>query len=174
MPTLTTEELLGQAFDADNNNAVEQAQQAMGNSNPKTSKAIGINVSVVSLTKQDSSLFLGSAFSIDVGFLEPFNYSKGLPAQNGESLKAQVFSLSVQRQHEEFSLMKSIADNMIAKGIREHTLDWSTIDAERFPFTVATWKSSGLNWHFVNRNVAKKNGEKLSADSVVSVLSQLL
>ena len=177
MPTLTTEELLGQAFAGNNSEEVEQAQ-AMGNANnQKASKAVGVNISVVTLTKkqvEESTLFLGSAFSIDIGFLEPFNYSKGLPQQNGESLKAQVFHLSVQRQHEEFSLMKSIADAMIAKGQRELTLKWEEVDANKFPLTVATWKGSGLNWHFVNRSIAKKGGEKLSSTAVADALAQLL
>ena len=177
MPTLTTEELLGQAFAADNSEEVEQAQ-AMGNANnQKASKAVGINISVVTLTKQQadsSTLFLGSAFSVDIGFLEPFNYSKGLPTQNGESLKAQVFHLSVQRQHEEYSLMRSIADAMLAKGQREFTLNWESVDADKYPFTIATWKNTGLNWHFVNRSIAKQNGEKLSSDKVADVLAQLL
>ena len=171
MPTLTTEELLGQAFGTSNN---EEVQQATGNANQKVSKAIGVNISVITPTKQDSSLFLGSAFSIDIGFLEPYNYAKGLPQQNGESLKAKVFHLSVQRQHEEFSLMKSIADDMLASGKREFTLNWEDVDSSKFPFTIATWGKSGLNWHFVNRSIAKQSGEKLSSDKVVDVLAQLL
>ena len=174
MPTLTTEELLGQAFGNDNS---EEVQQAMGNANPKTSKATGVNISVVTLTKQqveESTLFLGSAFSIDIGFLEPYNYAKGLPPQNGESLKAQVFNLSIQRQHEEYGLMKQIADAMLVRGERELTLNWDEVDANKYPFTTATWKNSGLTWHFTNRNVAKKGGEKLTAEKVADVLAQLL
>ena len=177
MPTLTTEELLGQAFGTSNTEEVQQAQQATGNANQKVSKAIGINISVVTLTKQqveESTLFLGSAFSIDVGFLEPFNYSKGLPQQNGESLKAQVFHLSIQRQHEEFSLMKQIADAMLVRGERELTVNWAEVDKTKYPFTVATWSKSNMTWHFTNRNVAKKGGEKLSSTAVADVLSQLL
>ena len=177
MPTLNTEELLGQAFGTSNSEEVQQAQQAAGNANQKVSKAVGVNISVVSLTKQQvegSTLFLGSAFSIDVGFLEPYNYAKGLPPQNGESLKSQVFHLSIQRQHEEFSLMKQIADDMLASGKRELTLKWEEVDAKLYPFTTATWKNSGLNWHFVNRNVAKPGGEKLSSAAVADVLAQLL
>ena len=174
MPTLTTEELLGQAFGNDNSGEVQQAQ---ANNSQKVSKAIGVNISVVTLTKQQvegSTLFLGSAFSVDIGFLEPFNYAKGLPPQNGESLKAQVFHLSIQRQHEEFSLMKQIANDMIARGEREITINWAEVDAEKYPFTTTTWKNSGLTWHFTNRNVAKKGGEKLTSDKVVDVLAQLL
>ena len=177
MPTLTTEELLGQAFGNDNSEEVQQAQQAMGNANPKTSKAIGINISVVTLTKQqveESTLFLGSAFSVDVGFLEPYNYAKGLPPQNGESLKAQVFHLSIQRQHEEYGLMRLIANNMLAEGRREFTLKWEEVDKTKYPFTIATWGKSNMTWHFTNRTISKQGGEKLSSDKVADVLSQLL
>ena len=135
---------------------------------------MGVNVSVITQTKQDTSLFLGSVFSIDIGFVEPYQYDKGLPQQNGDSLKSQIFQLSVQRQHEEFSLMKSIADSMLAVGVREYTVDWDSLDATKFPFTVRTWKNSGMTWHFVNRKISRPSGEKLTADKVADVLSQLL
>ena len=135
---------------------------------------MGVNVSVITQTKQDTSLFLGSVFSIDIGFVEPYQYDKGLPQQNGDSLKSQIFQLSVQRQHEEFSLMKSIADSMLANGVREYTVDWDSLDATKFPFTVRTWKNSGMTWHFVNRKISRPSGEKLTADKVADVLSQLL
>ena len=70
--------------------------------------------------------------------------------------------------------MKQIADAMIASGSREITINWAEVDAEKYPFTTATWKNSGLTWHFTNRNVAKKGGEKLSSTAVADVLSQLL
>ena len=171
MNTLTTEQLLEQAL----GNTSTEVEQAGANNNQKaSSKALGVNISVITQTKQDATLFLGSAFSIDVGFLEPYQYSKGLPQQNGESLKAQIFHLSIQRQHEEFSLMKSIADNMIEKNIREYTISWGEVDTSQYPFTVATWKNSGMTWHFVNRKVSKPSGERLTADKVVDVLAQLL
>ena len=135
---------------------------------------MGVNVSVITQTKQDTSLFLGSAFSIDVGFLEPYQYDKGLPQQNGETLKAQIFHLSIQRQHEEYSLMKAVADEMLVSGKREHTLNWDEVDATKFPFTVRTWKNSGMTWHFVNRKISRPSGEKLTADKVADVLAQLL
>ena len=173
MNTLTTEQLLNQAL-GNNTSTSNEVQQALDNNQQKSSKAIGVAVSVVTLTKQDSSLFLGSAFSIDVGFLEPYNYSKGLPQQNGETLKSQIFHLSIQRQHEEFALMKSIAESMIAKGEREFTVNWGEVDSEKYPFTTAIWKSSGMTWHFVNRKMNRPSGEKLSAERVADVLAQLL
>ena len=170
---LTADQLLDQAFGS-NTNAGTEVQQALGANNQKASKAIGVNVSVINQTKADATLFLGSAFSIDVGFLEPYQFDKGLPQQNGESLKSQIFHLSIQRQHEEFSLMKSIADSMLAKGVREYTVDWSEVDAEKYPFTVRTWKGSGMTWHFVNRKLSRPSGEKLTANKVSEVLAQLL
>ena len=97
-----------------------------------------------------------------------------LPKQNGDSLKSQIFHLSIQRQHEEFAFMKSIADEMIANGERERTLDWNTLDASKYPFTVGTWKNSGLTWHFTNKKLAKEQGEKLSSEKVADVLAQIL
>ena len=175
MPTLTTEQLLEQAFSP----AADELEQATGNGNnnnpkPASSKAIGINVAVINQTKQDATLFIGSAFSIDIGFLEPYQFEKGLPQQNGESLKAQIFHLSIQRQHEEYTLMKAIADGMLANDTREHTIDWNDLDAEKYPFTVRTWKKSGMTWHFTNRKLGKKTGEKLTADKVAEVLADLL
>ena len=172
MNTLTTEQLLAQALGSTSINT--EVQQALPNNTPKQTKAIGVNISIITQTKQDATLFLGSAFSIDVGFLEPYQYEKGLPQQNGETLKAQIFHLSIQRQHEEYSLMKSIAEDMLEKNDREHTLRWDEVDEGRFPFTVATWKNSGMVWHFVNRKIARQAGEKLAADKVADVLSQLL
>ena len=172
MYTLTTEQLLNQALG--NTSTSNEVQQALGNNNQKTSKSLGVTVSVITPTNQDSSLFLGSAFSIDVGFLEPYQYEKGLPQQNSESLKSQIFHLSVQRQHEEYSLMRYIANDMIEKNDREHTINWEEVDAKRFPFTVSTWKNSGMTWHFTNRKIAKPSGEKLDAEKVVDILSQLL
>ena len=174
MNTLTTEQLLTQALGNNNTSPSNEVQQALSSNNQKQSKAVGINVSVITQTKQDSSLFLGSAFSIDVGFLEPYQYDKGLPQQNGETLKSQIFHLSVQRQHEEYSLMRSIAEDLLASGEREYTVNWDAVNAERFPFTVATWKNSGMTWHFINRKIARPNGEKLTADKVANVLAQLL
>ena len=173
MPTLTTEQLLEQAFSP----AADELEQASGKPNdqkPASSKAIGINVAVINQTKQDASLFIGSAFSIDIGFLEPYMFEKGLPQQNGETLKAQIFHLSIQRQHEEFTLMKAIADGMLSNDTREHTIDWNDIDAEKYPFTIRTWKNSGMTWHFTNRKLGKKTGEKLTADKVAEVLADLL
>ena len=173
MPTLTTEQLLEQAFSP----ADDELEQASGKPNdqkPASSKATGINVAVINQTKQDASLFIGSAFSIDIGFLEPYHYEKGLPQQNGESLKAQIFHLSIQRQHEEFALMRAIADEMLSKEIREHTLNWDELDASKYPFTLRTWKNSGMVWHFTNRKLGKKTGEKLTADKVAEVLADLL
>ena len=172
MNTLTTEQLLAQALGSTSINT--EVQQALSNNTPKPSKAIGVNISIITQTKQDATLFLGSAFSIDIGFLEPYQYEKGLPQQNGDTLKAQIFHLSIQRQHEEYSLMQSIAQDMLEKNEREHTLEWDKVDAGKFPFTVATWKNSGMVWHFVNRKVAKQAGEKLTAERVNDVLSQLL
>ena len=172
MNTLTTEQLLEQALG--NTSPSNEVNQALSNNQSRTSKALGVNVSVITQTKQDATLFLGSAFSIDVGFLEPYQYEKGLPQQNGDSLKSQIFHLSVQRQHEEYSLMKAIAEDLLASGEREYTVNWSELNAERFPFTVATWKNSGMTWHFINRKVSRPNGEKLTADKVVDVLAQLL
>ena len=173
MPTLTTEQLLEQALGTDTDTEVEQAT-GNTNSQKQASKAIGINVAVISQTKQDPSLFLGSTFSIDIGFLEPYQFEKGLPQQNGESLKAQIFHLSIQRQHEEFALMRAIADEMLSKEIREHTLNWDELDASKYPFTLRTWKNSGMVWHFTNRKLGKKTGEKLTADKVAEVLADLL
>ena len=173
MNTLTTEQLLNQAL-GNNTSTSNEVQQALGNNNQKTSKSLGVTVSVITPTNQDSSLFLGSAFSIDVGFLEPYQYEKGLPQQNSESIKAQIFFLSVQRQHEEYSLMRYIANDMIEKNERERTVNWESLDAKKFPFTVLTWKNSGMTWHFTNRKIAKPSGEKLDADKVVDILSQLL
>ena len=175
MPTLTTEQLLEQAFSP----ADDELEQATGNGNnnnpkPASSKAIGINVAVINQTKQDASLFIGSAFSIDIGFLEPYQFEKGLPQQNGESLKAQIFHLSIQRQHEEYTLMKSIADKMLVQNIREHTIEWDGIDAEKYPFTIRTWKNSGMTWHFTNRKLGKKTGEKLDSAKVAEVLAEIL
>ena len=172
MNTLTTEQLLAQALG--NTSSSNEVNQALANNQQKTSKALGVNVSVITQTKQDRSLFLGSAFSIDVGFLEPYQYDKGLPQQNGETLKSQIFHLSIQRQHEEYSLMLSIANDMLERNDREHTVNWDEVDADKFPFTVATWKGSGMTWHFVNRKVAKPSGEKLTADKVSNILTQLL
>ena len=173
MNTLTTEQLLAQALG--NTSSSNEVNQALGNNQQKTSKAIGVTISVITQTKHDSSLFLGSAFSIDVGFLEPYRMDKGLPQQNGEtSLKSQIFHLSVQRQHEEYGLMKAVANDMIARNDREHTINWGEVDAERYPLTVATWKNSGMTWHFVNRKIAKPSGEKLTADKVADVLAKLL
>lgn len=171
MPTLTTEQLLEQALGNTDTNA--EVEQASGN-NKKPSKALGINISIINPTKKDPSLFLGSAFSIDVGFLEPYKYSEGLPQQNGDSVKAQIFHLSVQRQHEEFSLMKDIADNMLANDIREHTIDWDKLDSSKYPFTIRTWGKSGMVWHFTNRKLAKPAGDKLDSDKVEEVLADLL
>ena len=173
MPTLTTEQLLEQAFSP----AADELEQASGKPNdqkPASSKATGINVAVINQTKQDASLFIGSAFSIDIGFLEPYQFEKGLPQQNGDSLKAQIFHLSIQRQHEEFALMRAIADEMLSKEIREHTLNWDELDASKYPFTLRTWKNSGMVWHFTNRKLGKKTGEKLTADKVAEVLADLL
>ena len=174
MPTLTTEQLLEQALGTDIDTEVEQASGKANDQKPASKKATGINVAIITQTKQDASLFLGSAFSIDIGFLEPYMFEKGLPQQNGESLKAQIFHLSIQRQHEEFTLMKAIADGMIANDTREHTIDWNDIDAEKYPFTIRTWKNSGMTWHFTNRKLGKKTGEKLSASKVAEVLAEIL
>ena len=171
-PILTSEQLLEQALG--NTSTSAEVNQALGNNQQKPSKALGVNISVITPTKQDSSLFLGSAFSIDVGFLEPYQYEKGLPQQSGDSLKAQIFHLSIQRQHEEFSLMKEIADSMLANGVREHTVNWNELDSAKYPFTIRTWKESGMTWHFVNRKIARPTGEKLSSDKVADVLSQIL
>ena len=177
MNTLTTEQLLEQAL---GNSSSGEVQQALDNNQQKSSKAIGVTISVITpinnptKQEQDSSLFLGSAFSIDVGFLEPYNYSKGLPQQNGETLKSQIFHLSIQRQHEEYSLMRYIANDMIEKNERERTVNWESVDVKKFPFTVLTWKNSGMTWHFTNRKIAKPSGEKLDAEKVVDILSQLL
>ena len=170
---LTADQLLDQAFGS-NTNAGAEVQQALGANNQKASKAIWVNVSVITPTKQDSSLFLGSGFNIDVGFLEPYQYDKGLPQQNGDTVKSRIFHLSIQRQHEEYAFMKAIADEMLANGTREFTVDWSKVDAEKYPFTLATWKNSGMTWHFVNRKVSKPSGEKLTADKVETILSQIL
>ena len=173
---LTTEQLLDKAFGS-NTNAGTEVQQALGANNQKPTKAIGVNISVITQTKQQeegSTLFLGSAFSIDVGFIEPYQFDKGLPQQNGDSIKAQIFHLSIQRQHEEFSLMKSIADSMLANSVREYTINWDEVDAEKYPFTVRTWKGSGMTWHFVNRKLSRPSGEKLTSSKVVEVLAQLL
>ena len=174
MNTLTTEQLLAQALGANNTSSSNEVGQALANSNQKTSKIIGVNISVITVTKQDNSLFLGSAFSIDVGLLEPYQYDRGLPTQSGDSLKAQIFHLSVQRQHEEYLLMRTIAHVMMERNDRELTVDWSEVDAEKYPFTVATWKNSGMTWHFTNRKIPKPNGEKLTAERVADVLSQIL
>ena len=174
MNTLTTEQLLAQALGANNTSPSGEVQQALSSNNQKTSKIIGVNVAIVTVTKQDSSLFLGSTFSIDVGLLEPYQYERGLPQQSGESLKAQIFHLSVQRQHEEFSLMKTIAHVMMERNDRELTVDWSEVDSEKYPFTVATWKGSGMTWHFTNRKISRPSGEKLTADKVSNILQQLL
>ena len=173
MNTLTTEQLLAQALGS-NTSPSGEVGQALSNSNQKTSKILGVNISVVTVTKQDSSLFLSSTFSIDVGLLEPYQYERGLPQQSGDSLKAQIFHLSVQRQHEEYMLMRTIAHVMMERNDRELTVDWSEVDAEKYPFTVATWGKSGMTWHFVNRKVSKPSGEKLSHERVADVLSQLL
>ena len=173
MNTLTTEQLLDQAF-GNNTSPSGEVQQALDNNNQKASKAIGVQISVINPTKQDTSLFLGSAFSIDIGFLEPYQFTKGLPQQNGETLKAQIFHLSIQRQHEEFSLMKAVAEDLLKSGERERTLDWNKVDATKYPFTVRTWRNSGMTWHFTNRKVSRPSGEKLTADKVDDVLSQLL
>ena len=173
---LTAEQLLDQAFGS-NTNAGTEVQQALGSNNQKASRALGVEVSVISLTKtqaEDAPLFLGSAFRNDVNFFEPYQFDKGIPKQNGDSLKAQIFHLSIQRQHEEFTLMKSIADSMLAKGVREYTVDWSEVDAEKYPFTVRTWKGSGMTWHFINRKLSRPSGEKLTSDKVETILSQIL
>ena len=172
MNTLTTEQLLEQAL----GNTSTELEQAMPNNQKqsKESKAMGINVSVITQTKQDATLFLGSAFSIDIGFLKPYQYEKGLPQQNGESLKAQLFYLSIQRQHEEYALMEYIANTMLEKNIREHTIDWNQVDAEKYPIALATWKASGMTWHFTNRKISRPSGEKLTADKVNTILAQLL
>lgn len=175
MPTLTTEQLLEQALGNTDTNA--EVEQASGNNNQKpssNSKALGINISVINQTKQDPSLFLGSAFSIDVGFLEPYQYEKGLPQQNGDSLKAQIFHLSIQRQHEEYSLMKAIADEMLENSTREFTIDWDKLDAEKYPFAIRTWGKSGMTWHFVNRKLARRTGDKLDSTKVNEVLAEIL
>ena len=174
MQTLTTEQLLAQALGANNTSPSGEVQQALSSNNQKTSKILGVNIAVITVTKQDTSLFLGSAFSIDVGLLEPYQYDKGLPQQSGDSMKAKIFHLSVQRQHEEFSLMKTIAHVMMERNDRELTVDWSEVDSEKYPFTVATWGKSGMTWHFTNRKVSRPSGEKLTADKVADVLSQLL
>ena len=170
---LTSQQILDQAFGT---NTVPQAEvnQALGANNPKPSKAIGVTVSVITPTRDDPSLYLGSAFSTDVGLLEPLNYDKGLPKQNGESRKAQVYSLSIQRKHEEYSLMRKIADEMLASRKGEFRLNWSELDAEKYPFTVALWANSGMVWHFTNRKVEKAGGEKITADKVSEVLAELL
>ena len=172
MNTLTTEQLLEQAL----GNTSTELEQAMPNNQKqsKESKAMGINVSVITQTKQDATLFLGSAFSIDIGFLKPYQYEKGLPQQNGDTMKAQLFYLSIQRQHEEYALMEYIANTMLEKNIREHTLNWSEVDAEKYPIALATWKNSGMTWHFVNRKLARPSGEKLNANQVNTILAQLL
>ena len=170
---LTSQQILDQAFGT---NTVPQAEvnQALGNNNQKPTKAIGVTVSLITVTKQDASLYLGSAFSTDVGLLEPLNYDKGLPQQKGDSLKSQIFQMSVQRQHEEYALMREIADEMLSSRKREFTLTWSEMDSEKYPFTVALWANSGMVWHFVNRKVAKPNGDKISAENVADILSQIL
>ena len=170
---LTSEQLLDQAFGS-NNTPNSEVNQALGANSQKASKAIGVNISVVNVTKKDSSLFLGSAFSIDVGFLEPYQFDKGLPPQNGDSLKAQIFHLSIQRQHEEYGLMKAIAEDLLANGEREYTVDWNSLDATKFPFTLRTWRESGMTWHFVNRKIARQSGEKLTADKVADALAEIL
>ena len=170
---LTTQEILDQAFGT---NTVPQAEvnQALDNNSQKPTKAIGVQISAITVTKHDSSLYLGSAFNIDVGFLEPLNYDKGIPPQNGDSLKSQIFNLSIRRQHEEYTLMREIADEMLANKERERTVEWDKIDAQRFPFTVAMWSNSSMTWHFINRKVDKPSASKISADDVVSILSQIL
>lgn len=171
--TLTADQLLDQAFGS-NTSPSGAVQQALDANNQKPSKAMGVNISVINQTKADATLFLGSAFSIDIGFLEPYQFDKGLPQQNGESLKAQIFHLSIQRQHEEFTLMKSIADSMLANSVREYTINWNELDAEKYPFTLRTWKESGMTWHFVNRKMSRPSGEKLTSDKVSEVLAKLL
>ena len=170
---LTSQQILDQAFGS-NNIPQAEVNQALGNNTQKPSKAIGVQVSVITLTRDDPNLYLGSAFNIDVGFLEPMNYDKGLPKQNGDSKKAQVFHLSVQRRYEEYTLMREIADEMLTSSRAEFTLNWAELDAEKYPFTVALWAKSGMVWHFVNRKVAKPGGDKITADKVSEVLAQIL
>ena len=171
---LTSQQIIDQAFGT--NNTVPQAEvnQALGNNNQKPSKAIGITISVITPTRDDPSLYLGSAFSTDVGLLEPMNYEKGLPKQNGDTRKSQIFHMSIQRRYEEYALMREIAEEMLASRKAEFTLNWAELDAEKYPFTVALWSKSGMVWHFTNRKVAKEGGEKLTANKVADVLSQIL
>ena len=70
--------------------------------------------------------------------------------------------------------MKHIAEELLENGVREYTVDWGALDATKFPFTLRTWKDSGMTWHFVNRKISRPNGEKLTADKVADVLAQLL
>ena len=170
---LTSQQILDQAFGS---NTIPQAEvnQALGNNNQKPSKAIGITISVITPTRDDPSLYLGSAFSTDVGLLEPLNYDKGLPKQNGDSRKSQIFHLSIQRRYEEYALMREIADEMLASRKEEFRLEWDKLDTEKYPFTVALWSKSGFVWHFVNRKVAKPTGDKITADKVSEVLAELL
>ena len=171
---LTSQQILDQAFGT--NNTVPQAEvnQALGANTQKPSKAIGVTVSVITPTRDDPALYLGSAFSTDVGLLEPMNYEKGLPKQSSDTLKSQVFHMSVQRRFEEYALMREIADDMLSTRKAEFRLNWSELDANKYPFTVALWANSGMVWHFVNRKVAKEGGEKISADKVADVLAQIL
>ena len=170
---LTSQQILDQAFGSNN---VPQAEvnQALGANSPKPSKAIGITVSVITLTRDDPTLYLGSAFSTDVGLLEPMNYDKGLPKQNGDSRKSQIFHMSVQRRFEEYELMREIADEMLASRERERTLNLAELNAEKYPFTVALWAKSGMVWHFTNRKVDKPSGDKLTADKVADALAEIL
>ena len=170
---LTSQQILDQAFGS-NNIPQAEVNQALGNNTQKPSKAIGVQVAVITLTRDDPSLYLGSAFNIDVGFLEPMNYEKGLPKQSGDTRKSQIFHLSIQRRYEEYALMREIADEMLASRKAEFTLNFGELDAEKYPFTVALWGKSGMSWHFVNRKVAKEAGEKFTADKVSEVLSQIL
>ena len=70
--------------------------------------------------------------------------------------------------------MKAVAEDLLASGERERTLDWNELNAEKYPFTARTWKGSGMTWHFVNRKISRPTGEKLAADKVADVLSQIL
>ena len=170
---LTSQQILDQAFGTNNTIPQAEVNQALGANTQKPSKAIGVQVSVITPTRDDP-LYLGSAFNIDVGFLEPMNYDKGLPKQNGETRKAQIFHMSVQRRYEEYALMREIADEMLASSKAEFTLNWDTLDDNKYPFTIALWSKSGMVWHFTNRKVAKPSGEKLTATKVADVLADIL
>lgn len=153
-------------------NTVKEIAQVTG-SKDKESKVMGVSVGIVTLVPNVPGTFLGSAFRNDIGFLKPLNYDKGLPElKQNPSVEAQIYHLSVQRQHEEYRFFETVGNQLLESGEKEITIKAEDIDSEQFPFMAKLWGNTGIAFYFHN-NTIKSAGVELSSEDVNTALNKL-